>query len=170
MLQLLHSSMENSTMANSVATEHTPPAPSLSIRDMQLQVEKNNIWRVVAPRGTTRERILENSFFSCVSSKLRAWDEVVVVAADRSFRSTYVVLEAGLGYCSLQELTWQPLQALLASPDDNLPSNHRIEFGGVEEGWLAIRNSDSVVIVRHAKSSKECLQLLLEHNSVRQAK
>lgn len=157
-------------MANNVATDFAPPAPSLNIKDMQLQVEKNNIWRIVAPRGTTRERILENSFWSCVSSKLRAWDECVVVAADRSFRSTYVVLEAGLGYVSLQELTWQPLEALLASPDDTTPSNHRLEFGGVEDGWMAIRNSDGVVIVKGAKSSKECLALLLEHNSVRQAK
>jgi hypothetical protein len=157
-------------MATNIATEHTPPSPSLSVKDMQLQCEVNNVWRCTCPRGTTRERILENSFFSVVSQKLRPWDEIICVAADRSFRSSYLVLEAGLGYCSLQELTWQPLEALLASPDDNLPSNHRIEFGGVEDGWMAIRNSDSVVIVKNAKSSKECLQLLLEHNSVRQAK
>ena len=157
-------------MANTPSTEHTPPAPSLSIRDVQLQVEKNNVFRAVAPRGTSRARLLENSYWSVVSSKFRPWDEIVVVAADRSFYARLLCLEAGLGYVSLTELSYQPLEALLASPDDNLPSNHRIEFGGIEDGWMALRNSDGVVIVRNAKSSQECLQLLLEHNSVRQAK
>jgi hypothetical protein len=157
-------------MANQVAAEQVPPSPSLSAKDMQLRCEVNNDWRVVAPRGTERSRILENSFWSVVSNKLRPWDEVTVVAADRSFHARYLVLEAGLGYVSLQELSYQPLEALLATADDNLPSNHSIVYGGVEDGWLAKRNSDGVVIVKNAKSSKECLQLLLEHNSVRQAK
>jgi hypothetical protein len=158
------------SMSKEIASEHRPPAPSLSIRDVQLQVEVNNVWRCVAPRSTSRERLLENSFWSVVSNKFRPWDEIIVCAADRSFRASYLVLEAGLGYCSLQELTWQPLEALLASPDDLLPSNHRIEFGGVDDGWMAIRNSDSVVVIRNAKSSQECLERLLEHNSVRQSK
>jgi len=159
-------------MANTPSTELTPPAPSLSIRDVQLQCEVNNIWRCTAPRNTSRERLLENSFWSVVSNKFRPWDEIVVVASDRSFRASLLVLEAGLGYCSLQELSYQPLEALLASPDDLLPSNHRIEYGGIgpDGGWMAIRNSDSVVVIRNAKSSQECLKLLLEHNSVRQAK
>ena len=158
-------------MANQALQEPVaPPAPSLSIRDMQLRCEVNNEWRVVAPRGTTRERLLENSFWSVVSNKLRPWDEVTVVAADRSFHCRLLCLEAGLGYVSLQELSYQPLEALLATADDNLPSNHSIVYGGVEDGWLAKRNSDGVVIVRGAKSSKECLELLLDHNSVKQAK
>lgn len=153
-----------------VDTERRPPATSLSMPDFRLMESVNNHFRAVAPRGTTRERCLENSFWSVVSQQVRPYDQITVIGADRSFHATYLVLEAGLGYVSLIELSWTPLPALLATPDDRLPPNFSILFAGVEDGWMAKRNSDSVIIVKNAKSQKECLELLLDHNSVKQAK
>lgn len=146
-----------------------PPQPSLNFSDLKLYEQVNNRFRGVAPRGTSRERILENSFWSSVSQQLRPYDEITVIGADRSFHATYLVLEAGLGYVSLKELTWTPLEALLAAPDDRLPVNHSIIFGGIEDGWMAKRNSDGVIIVKNAKSQQDCLAALLDHNSVKQA-
>lgn len=149
--------------------QRRPPAPSLTTQDFRLMESVNNHFRAVAPRGTTRERCLENSFWSVVSTSVRPYDMITVIGADRSFHATYLVLEAGLGYVSLIELSWTPLPALLATPDDRLPPNFSIYYGGVEVGWQAKRNSDGVIICS-GKSQEECLAALLDHNSVKQAK
>lgn len=156
-------------MTQDITQERRPPAPSLTTNDFRLMESVNNHFRAVAPRGTTRERCLENSFWSVVSQQVRPYDQITVIGADRSFHATYLVLEAGLGYVSLIELSWTPLPALLATPDDRLPANHAIFYGGIEDGWTAKRNSDGVVIVKNAKSQAECLAALLDHNSVKQA-
>lgn len=146
-----------------------PPQPSLNVSDMKLFEQANNRFRVVAPRGTSRARVLENSFWSTVSQSLRPYDEITVIGASRDFHATYLCLEAGLGYVSMVELTWTPLEALLATADDRLPANHSILFGGVEDGWMAKRNSDGVIICKNMKTQQECLAALLDHNSVKQA-
>lgn len=152
-----------------VGTEQRrPPAPSLTTNDFRLMESVNNHFRAIAPRGTTRERCLENSFWSVVSQSVRPYDQITIVGADRSFHATYLVLEAGLGYVSLIELSWVPLPALLATPDDRMPANHSVYYGGVEVGWQAKRNSDGVIICS-GKSQEECLAALLDHNSVKQA-
>lgn len=142
-----------------------PPPKSLSDRDMQLRECRCNHWIVLAPPGTTKERMAEPSFYSVVASKLHQLDEITVHASDRSSMSRWVVLQAGRGYAEVHLLEWFDLPAMLASVAEVLPSNHKIVFDQAT-GFSAIRISDGVVICR-ADSQQECVNLLLDHASLR---
>lgn len=110
---------------------------------------------------------MESSFYSTVCHQFLPNDELIVLAADRTFHARLLVLETGVGYCAVHQLAFTPLPALVAAIGENLPSNHKIIYAGPEDGWQAIRNSDSVVIVSRAQSQEACLAELCQHASLR---
>lgn len=151
-----------------VSEERAIPVVSLAPKDVRLREAAGNVFRIIAPIGTTPERLEESSFYAVVCPQFRPNDELIILAADRTFRARYIVLEAGIGYCSVHQLSYTKLPAMLSSVGESLPSNHRLVYMGAEEGWSAVRNSDGVVIIRNAKSQTECLQQLVQHASLRQ--
>lgn len=148
-----------------VATEIRMPVKSLSGDDIVLRECKCNHWVVLAPPGTSKERMAEPSFWSVVASKLHQLDEITIHASDRSSMSRWLVLQAGRGYAEVHLLDWYDLPAMLASVAETLPSNHKIVFDQAT-GFSAIRISDGVVICR-ADSQQECVAKLLDHASLR---
>lgn len=156
-------------MAKELAEEKVklPPAKSLTMNDIKLRECACNHWVVFSPPGTTRERLEEPSFWAVVASNLRAYDEITVIASERTAHSRWLVLQAGNGYAEVLNLSWTPLPALLASVGETLPSNHKLVFDA-ENGWSAVRISDGVVVVRDCKSQQEAVSRLLCHASLRQ--
>lgn len=138
---------------------------SLSYRDMQLREQVGNEWRVISPPGVDRARLAEPSTWATVSDRLRQFDEVTVIASDRSSVSRWICLQAGRGYAELHCLEWHPLPAMLASVAETLPSNHRLIFDS-GEGWSAVRISDGIVIERGFDSQEACLAALLSNRSL----
>jgi hypothetical protein len=155
-------------MANEVAEDIRKPAVSLTMRDCRLREAAGNVFRIIAPLGTTPERLEESSFYSVISHQFHAFDELIIIAADRTFYARYLVLQAGMGYVEVHQLSFVRLPAMLASVGEILPNNHKLVYTGPETGWQAIRNSDGVVVVSMAKSQTDCLEQLLQHASLRQ--
>lgn len=154
-------------MAKEASVEiKSQPAVNLTSRDIKLRESAGNEWRVISPPGVTKERIEEPSFWACVADKLRPYDEITIIASDRSSHSRWLVLQAGHGYAEVHMLVWNQLPAMLASIGETLPSNHKLVFD-TEAGWSAVRVSDGVVIVRGCNSQQECLQRLLTHASLK---
>lgn len=156
-------------MAKELTADEIKPqsAKPLTVNDMKLRECAGNEWRVISPLGATRERIEEPNFWACVADKLRAFDEITVIAIDRTSHSRWLVLQAGRGYAEVLCLSWTALPPMLASVGEILPANHKLVFAA-EQGWSAIRISDGVVIVRDCDSQQECLQRLLCHASLAQ--
>lgn len=155
-------------MSNDLSEERRQPTVSLSPKDVKLRESAGNVFRIIAPLGTTPERLEESSFYSTISHQFHPFDELIIIGADRTFHARYLVLQAGMGYCELFKLSYTQLPAMLASIGETLPSNHRLVYCGPEELWSAIRNSDGVTIIKNAKSQQEALQQLLQHASLRQ--
>lgn len=141
-------------------------ALSLSRSYFHLREIKNNDFRAVAARGVDRERLLQSDYWATVAELLHAYDEIHVIAEDRSFYATYLVLEAGRGYAALVELSWHPLPALLVS-SEGLPPNHEIVYAGADDLFIVRRVSDSVILGKHFSDKQSALAFLLDHNSLR---
>lgn len=144
------------------------PVISLSPKDVKLRESVGNVFRIIAPIGTTPERLEESSFYSVVSHQFYPFDELIIIGADRTFHARYLILQAGMGYCEVFKLSFTRLPAMLASIGETLPSNHRLVYCGPEELWSAIRSSDGCTIIRNAQTQQDCLQQLLQHASLRQ--
>ncbi|MWV11164.1 hypothetical protein F3I62_03555 [Pseudomonas sp. R-28-1W-6] len=154
-------------MSKEVSEEKHQPVVSLTMRDVRLREAAGNVFRIIAPLGTTPERLEESSFYSVISHQFHPFDELIVIAADRTFYARYLVLQAGMGYVEVFQLSFIKLPAMLASIGETLPDNHRLVYAGPEIGWQAIRSSDGVVVIDRATSQTDCLQQLLNHGSLR---
>lgn len=155
-------------MSKELSQEQHKSVVSLTMRDVRLREAAGNVFRIIAPLGTTPERLEESSYYSVIAHQFHPYDELIILAADRTFYARYLVLQAGMGYVEVFRLSFVQLPAMLASVGETIPSNHRLVFCGPEELWSAIRNSDGVTIIKNAKSQTECLQQLLLHASLRQ--
>jgi hypothetical protein len=151
-----------------ITDKPTASVISLTPKDCKLRESAGNIFRIIVPIGTPKERLMESSFYSVISHLFFPFDELILIGADRTFHARFLVLQAGAGYCEVHQLSYTELPAMLASIGETLPSNHRLVYNGPDELWSAIRNSDGVVIIRNAKSQQEALQELLQHASLRQ--
>lgn len=140
--------------------------PGIGKGAFKLRECANNSFRAVAARGVDRDRLLQSDYWACVSDLLHAYDEIHVVAEDRSFYATYLVLEAGRGYVALVELSWHPLPALLVSAE-GLPPNHSILYGGAEDLFIVKRESDGVILGKNFSDKQTALSFLLDHASLR---
>lgn len=137
----------------------------LGERNMRLREAAGNVWRIITEPGTDRAALLEPSLYGVIAHKFRAYDEIIVLSAERTFYARLLVLQAGLGYCELMELNFVQLPAMLASVGETLPSNHKIIFD-VATGYSAIRISDGVPVIRGCDSQQQCLKELLAHASL----
>lgn len=153
-------------MSKELAEERQQPVVSLTMKDCRLREAAGNIFRIIAPIGTTSERLEESSFYSTVCHQFHPFDELIIIGADRTFHARYLVLQAGMGYCEVFQLSCTKLPAMLASIGETLPSNHKLVYCGPEELWSAIRNSDGVTVIKNAKSQQDALQQLLQHASL----
>lgn len=137
------------------------PASALKLRE-----STNNTWRAVAPRGTSRERLLDSDFWSTVADKFLPYDTIAVVAEDRSYYCELLVLESGRGYAALIELNYHVLPALLVS-NAGLPPNHEIIHLGPDELYAVRRCSDGVLLGKGFSSREEAVSFLLDHATLR---
>lgn len=162
--------MSKNNLSNNVedVVDEVPAAKKLKPlgeKNIRLREAAGNVWRIITEPATSREALLEPSLYGVIAHKLRAYDELIVLSAERTYYARLLVLQAGLGYCELMELNFVQLPAMLASVGETLPSNHRLVHD-VSTGWSAIRISDGVPIIRGCDSQAECLRQLLAHASL----
>lgn len=141
-------------------------SPALRRDACKLAEYCNSTWRVVAPRGTPRARLVQSDWLSVVADQFQAYDVIHVVCEDRSFFAVLLVIEAGKGYCQVIELAYHPLPVLLVS-GDSLPANHTIEHAGPEKLYIVRRLSDSVVLGDGFPSRDAAVEFLLSHATLR---
>lgn len=155
-------------MSHEISKEQRRLMARLGPRDCKLREAAGNIFRIIWPAGMPVEMLEESSTYAAIAHLFNAFDELIIIGADRTFHARYLVLQAGMGYVELHQLSFTKLPALLASVGETLPSNHKLIYCGPEELWSAIRNSDGVVVIKNAQSQQDCLQQLLQHASLRQ--
>lgn len=140
--------------------------PALSRDCFKLRESVNNVFRIVVPRGITRERLLDSDFYATVAGDLTAFDKIIAVAADRSFYCELLVLECGRSYANLVELSYTPLPALLVV-QGSLPANHEIIHLGPTDLYAVRRISDQVLLGKGFSSREEAVAFLCDHASLR---
>jgi len=150
-----------------VSTEIKPkPAVSIQRSALKLRESCNNSWRIVALRGTTRERLLDPSYYSVVGDMFLPYDKLHVIAEDRSYYAELLVTDCGRGYASVTELGFHPLEALLVC-QDSLPSNHQIIHLGADDLYAVKRTSDGVLLGKGFASRQAAVDFLLDHATLR---
>ncbi|MGQ7959891.1 hypothetical protein ACUTAF_19600 [Pseudomonas sp. SP16.1] len=149
--------------------EETPPqkpAKALPRSAAKLRESTNNSWRVVAPRGTSRERLQHPDFWSVVGDLFINFDKVHVVFEDRSAYCELLVMDCGRGYANVIELAWHPLPPLLICNND-LPPNHEIIHLGPDDLYAVRRCSDGILLGKGFRSRDDALAFLMDHATLR---
>lgn len=139
---------------------------ALSRTSTKLAESVNNRWRTVAPRGTTREDLIQSDLWSVVSADFLPYDHVTVVAEDRSFLAEMLCLEAGRGYASMVELSFVPLPTLLVS-NEGLPPGFDIFHAGPEKLYCVKRLNDNVIMGEGFPNKQAALEFLTDHATLR---
>lgn len=152
-----------STVAETPRPKNTP---ALQRSALKLRESTNNSWRIVAPRGTTRERLQDSDFYSVVGDLFLPFDKMHVIAEDRSFYCEFLILDSGRGYASVVELSYHPLPALLVC-QDALPSNHEILHLGADDLYGVRRLSDGILLGKGFTSRQAAVDFLLDHATLR---
>jgi hypothetical protein len=134
--------------------------------DVKLAESTNNTWRAVVPRGTTREDLLVSDLWSVMAHNFLSYDRINIVSETREFFAELLVIDAGRGYCSLVELSFTPLPAIIVANND-VPSNHSIEHCGPEKLYIVRRLSDGVILGEGFPSRDAALAHLISHASLR---
>lgn len=146
--------------------ELKPLRSALQRSALKLRESTNNSWRIVAPRGTTRERLQEADFYAVVGDLFLAFDKLHVIAEDRSYYWEGLVLDSGRGYANVVELSFHPLPALLVC-QDSLPSNHEIVHLGADDLYGVKRMSDGILLGKGFPSRQAAVDFLLDHATLR---
>lgn len=139
---------------------------ALSRADIKLHESTNNIWRAIVPRGTQRERLLDSDLWATIAHDFLPYDKVIVVEAGRAFYAELLILEAGRGYCHLEELSFHALPPLIVANTGMVP-NHEICHLGPDDLYGVRRLSDGVMLGKGFRSSEEAMVFLTEHASLR---
>lgn len=156
------------TPVNIDATLDTPPVRIVPVpRSAQKLVSiVNNQWRVILPRGVTRETLTASALWSVCSQDMTPGDLYFVQDEARSFFAILLVLDAGRGYANMHEVLYTPLPALVVA-GGGLPPNFEIRHEGLEKGYCVIRLSDGVVYGTNFTSYEDARQYLLDHATLR---
>lgn len=152
-----------------VATNELKPlkiTTALPRSSLKLRESANNSWRIVAPRGTTRERLQDPDFYAVVGDLFLAFDKLHIVMEDRSAYIELLVLDSGRGYANVVELSFHPLPALLVC-QESLPSNHEIVHLGADDLYGVKRTSDGIILGKGFPSRQAAVDFLLDHATLR---
>ena len=142
------------------------PLPPLPTTAAKLRESTNNSWRIVIPRGTPRERLLDSDLYATLAERFLVYDKLHLVSEDSTFYAELLVIASGRGYCRLVELSYVQLPVLVATHND-LPNNHEIVHGGPDDLYIVRRISDGVVLGKGFSDRQTALAFLLDHASLR---
>lgn len=142
------------------------PVASLTPKDVKLRESVGNEFKIFVPAGVPVERLSESSFYATISHQFLPGDELIMSPVDRTYWARYLVLQAGQGYCEVQQIAFVRLEAMVCAVGERLPSNHKLVHLG-QDMWAAVRCSDGVTIITDSPSQEACLAELLQHASLR---
>lgn len=126
----------------------------------------NNQWRVIVPRGVTREMLTASALWSVCSQDMTAGDLYFVQDEARSYFAILLCLDCGRGFANMHEVLFTPLPALVVA-GGGIPPNFEIRHQGLEKGYCVVRLSDGVCMGENFTSYEDARQHLLSHATLR---
>lgn len=127
-----------------VALAEAPRKYNLQVNPARMKGAEyeRTLWVVTAEAGTTREDLLQPSYWAHVAGQLKAYDRLEVRADDDTFYAEYLVLGVSHVSAKVWELNWQALSK------SDLPESglYRVDWGGPHNKWVIIRVADGAKI------------------------
>lgn len=148
-----------------MADEQTKREMKLSPTGLKLAEYEFSYWVAAVDVGVTPAEMLEPSFWSHVSSKLKPWDHVEVRQDDGSYWAELLVLACDRMWAKMHLLR----EAKLSTPDVSLSqadARLRVEWKGPRLKHCVIRVKDGEIMTSEIQSRADAEAWVREHPQV----
>jgi len=147
-----------------VVTPTPEPEPERRVRlqgmDLQLKETTQNAYTAEPPAGTSREDVMDPSFWMHVATRLRPKTEVTVLPQDGAFYMKVFVRYADRTSARIHELDYQELQIVTAEEVENRLFDIGFNSGNL---FFVYRKADSAVLQAKFQAKEEAAAWMSEH-------
>lgn len=133
---------------------------------MRNEVEVVNHWALTVVPGTSREMLIEPSYWSHVSYRLRPYDEITVRSDDGTLYARYLVLACDRLWARVEELEWKRLTSADVSMSQAAAmarAGYEIKHMGPHLLWCVLRKSDQSRIKSGEPSERDAENWIRQH-------
>lgn len=116
----------------------------INTHDLEMRETVQMQWFVTAPVGATPEDVLDPVFWTHVSKRLHALDEITIVAYDGSWYGKFLITYADGADVRVRQLSIWDLD-----PSDtsvNVNALFSVSWGGPAQKFRVVRNADNTVV------------------------
>lgn len=152
--------------------ETNTATPQLDAQDFMLAEQARNVHRVEVAENITRKDIINPAFWAHVASRMRPYDECIIIRRDGTLFARAVVLQTERTWAIVFLTEWHDLttrdvsltQADIKAGAVTPPSDPSMEFKIVHKGerlkWCVTRQSDGA-LVREGEATKAAAEAWL---------
>lgn len=122
-----------------------------------------NTWSVNAEQGTTRDDLKSPDFWSHIAHKLRAGDEIRVLAEDHTYLARFLVVASDRTWARVHEIEYVDLQTKVEEADVAvIVDDYEVKLRGPKR-WSVIRKSDRAVLQENMHTQDDARQWLARY-------
>lgn len=132
----------------------------LNSQDMQLTEGQQSMYTATPPAGTTREDVLDPSFWTHVATRVRPMTEVTVIPKDGAWYGKYFVRYADRTSARVAELMYQKLEVVTAADIDN--DMFGVDFTTGQQ-FFVFRKADKTVLQESFQNKEDAVQWMHDH-------
>lgn len=146
---------------------HVVPIQSkYKILEGRFQDNKSISWIATVPVGVPYERVLEPEFWVHIvgPKNVQPTNEIKVVADDGSYVALLYVRDCGAAWgAKVAEIWKRDFDTPAVDATNDMPAGYKIDWRGLSEKFVVVRESDGAVIVSGKKTKPDAQIALLEH-------
>lgn len=122
-----------------------------------------NTWSVNAEQGTSREDLKSPDFWSHVAHKLRAGDEVRVLAEDHAYLARFLVVATDRTWARVHELEYVDLRTQVEEAEvAMIADDYEVKLRGPKR-WSVIRKADRQVLQEQLHTEDDAREWLKKY-------
>lgn len=126
----------------------------------------NTSWRASVPVGVPYERVLMPEFWLHIAGpkNMIPGDEIRIIPDDGTYVALLYIRDVGASWGAKVAQVWKvDFDAPLADATNDMPAGFKIEWRGLSEKYVVVRESDSATIISGKKTKTDAQIALLEH-------
>jgi hypothetical protein len=140
--------------------------PRYRVKEAQVQRFEfdNTVWSVSVDAGLPFEEVLKPEFWANVvrPKNMKIGDELKVTPNDNSWRAHLLVRDCGAVWAKVGVLSKVEFEAQEESGDQSV-SGFRVEWQGLANKHVVIREKDGAIIAKGFKTKPEAQIAMIEH-------
>lgn len=126
----------------------------------------NTLWRAAIPVGVPYDTILTPEFWVHVAGpkNMLPGDEIRIIPDDGSYVALLFVRDAGASWgAKVSEIYKKDFDTPAIEKGYDIPPGYRIEWRGLSEKHVVVRESDGTAVVSGKKTRPDAVIALIEH-------